>query len=368
MDAQIKPKQTQTIRIEDAGQYTLYRSQSNGYHTYRIPALAVTKQGTLLAFCEGHKEKLADNGWIDMLVKRSADNGITWSEQQVIWTDPRNTCGNPSPVVDLDTGAIWLLMSWNYGDSRRNHIVDTTRRVFVTCSTDDGHTWAKPREITDDVKLTNWIWYATGPGAGIQKQKAPCAGRLIIPCDHGKIENECRSHIIYSDDHGKSWRLGGHVPREPETECEVVEMADGRLMLNMRSYHRARKTRQVAFSRDGGLTWEDQHFDQTLIDSICQASIRRYAWPVPGRSGLILFSNPASRDQRVKMTLRASFDDGVTWPFQKTLHEGPSAYSDLAVLGNGEIACLFESGEQSPYERLTLARFSVSDWNGATAT
>lgn len=353
-------------------QSILWRSQSNGYHTYRIPALVVTGRGSLLAFCEGRRQGGGDSGWIDTLVRRSTDNGATWSEQKVVWTDHENTCGNPSPVVDRKTGTVWLLLTWNRGDDDEPQIINQTsrdtRRVFATCSTDDGCTWSKPREITADVKQPGWTWYATGPGAGIQKQAAPYSDRLIVPCDHIAAGSKSfYSHVVYSDDHGKSWRLGGCAPREGVNECEVVEMCDGRCMLNMRNYDRTSKMRQIAFSRDGGLTWEGQRFDEALIEPICQASIRRFAWPVPGRRSVILFSNPASQESRIKMTVRASFDEGETWPVQKTLYGGPSAYSDLAVLGNGDIACLFESGEQDAYERITLARFSLN-WLEETIT
>ena len=188
-------------------QTNLWEAQRDGYHTYRIPALAVTPKGTLLAFCEGRKHGGGDAGDIDLLVKRSTAQGRTWSAQQVVWDDAGNTCGNPSPVVDRKTGTIWLLLTWNRGDDREAQIIGLqskdTRRVFVTSSSDDGLTWAKPREITEAVKRTNWTWYATGPGGGLQMERGPCAGRLVVPCDH--IEAGTRqyySHIIYSDDGG----------------------------------------------------------------------------------------------------------------------------------------------------------------------
>jgi sialidase-1 len=160
----------------------------DGYHTYRIPALAVTPAGTVLAFAEGRRRSAGDSGKIDLLLKRSTDNGASWSPQQVVWADDDNTCGNPSPVVDRDTGIIWLLMTWNLGKDHERNIESSTskdtRRVFVTCSSDEGRTWATPREITANVKLTNWTWYATGPGGGIQIQHGIHKGRLIIPCDH----------------------------------------------------------------------------------------------------------------------------------------------------------------------------------------
>jgi sialidase-1 len=338
----------------------LFISGQDGYHTYRIPALAVTTQGTVLAFCEGRQLGRGDSGDIDMLVKRSADQGRTWSAQQVIWDDAGNTCGNPCAVVDRDTGTIWLLMTWNRGDDHEREIIALTsrdtRRVFVTSSRDDGLTWNEPQEITRDTKQPNWTWYATGPGSGIQIQHGPHQGRLVIPCDHiDAATKHYFSHVIYSDDHGQSWQLGGTTPEHQVNECEVVELLDGRLMLNMRNYDRTRKNRQVAVSDDGGLSWKDQRFDPALIEPICQAAIQRYQWPEGDRKNVILFSNPASTDSRVNMTLRASYDEGQTWPVSKTLHAGPSAYSDLAVLANGSIACLYEAGQSHAYESIVFA-------------
>jgi len=338
----------------------LFVSGQEGYHTYRIPAVVVTTQGTVLAFCEGRKQSGGDAGDIDLLVKRSADHGKTWSPQQIIWNDAGNTCGNPCAVVDEATGTVWLLSTWNRGDDREPAIIaktsKDTRRVFVIHSTDDGLTWSAPRQITDDVKLTNWTWYATGPGSGIQIQHGPHQGRLVIPCDH--IEADTKhyySHIIYSDDHGKSWKLGGTTPRYQVNECEVVELTGGRLMLNMRNYDRQQRKRQVALSDDGGLTWAEQRFDEALIEPICQAAIERFSWPGQTNRSVILFSNPASTNQRSHMTLRASLDEGRTWPLARALHAGPSAYSDLAVLANGRIACLYEAGEEKPYASIVFA-------------
>lgn len=350
---------------ESIEQQAIWVSGEGGYHTYRIPAMVVTTEGTVLAFCEGRKNGRSDTGDIDLLVKRSTDNGRTWSEQVVIWDDGGNTCGNPAPVVDAKTGKVWLLSTWNRGDDHERQIINgqsrDTRRIFVMSSSDDGLSWSAPKEITPAVKQPDWTWYATGPGSGIQVERGGHAGRLVIACDH--IEADTKhyySHIVYSDDHGESWQLGGRTPEHQVNECEVVELVDGRLMLNMRNYDRSKKIRQRAFSRDGGITWEEQGFDATLIEPICQASIHRYQWPDEENESVILFSNPASR-KRENMTVRASFDEGETWPKELTLHKGPSAYSDLAVLADGSAACLYEHGKEHPYEQIVLATFALCD-------
>ncbi len=343
----------------------IFISGQGEYHTYRIPSLLVSKRGALLAFCEGRKSGSGDAGNIDLLLRRSLDQGRTWEPVQTVWDDGPNTCGNPCPVLDRDTGTIWLLLTWNRGDDREPQIIaqtsKDTRRVFVTCSTNEGATWAAPREITREVKRDQWTWYATGPGAGIQIENGAHRGRLVIPCDHIEAGSKrYYSHVIYSDDRGQSWKLGGSTPGDQVNECEVAELAGGRLLLNMRNYDRAQRTRQSAVSADGGLTWTDQRHVPELVEPICQASLRRHSWPSGARPGVLLFSNPAS-SKRERLTLRASFDDGATWPAARLLEAGPSAYSCLAVLPNGEVGALYETGQANPYERLVFARLSV-EW------
>src|SRR5262245_49802416 len=342
-------------RVEE---YTLFPAGEGGYHIYRIPSLIVTKGGSVFAFCEGRKNGRGDTGDIDLVLRRSTDGGKSWHKQQIVWDEADNTCGNPCPVVDQKTGTIWLLMTHNLRDDTEARIVagksKGSRTVWVTKSTDDGTTWAKPVEVTRDVKKPEWTWYATGPGVGIQLK----SGRLLIPCDNKTDGGKLRqSHVIYSDDGGKLWKLGG-VVGPGCNESQAVELSDGKVMLNMRSYDR-NKLRLVATSSDGGETFNKPVEDPALVEPVCQASILLY----PGEKVGILFSNPASA-KRERMTVRLSTDDAKTWPHSRVLFEGPAAYSCLTVLPDQSIGCLYERGEQAPYERIIFARFS-REWVAA---
>lgn len=370
------PQSQDTQDDEDVSQtldqQVLFERGEGGYHTYRIPSLITTPKGTVLAFCEGRKSGGGDSGNIDLLLKRSTDNGSTWSEQQVIWDDSTNVCGNPCPVVDASTGTIFLVLTWNRGDDHESEIIhktsQDTRRVFVTQSTDEGKTWSKPKEITQTTKIPEWGWYATGPGVGIQIQHGPHAGRLVIPANHsyddpeGEVRDgpfEYGAHVIYSDDHGRTWQLGGNI-RPKMNESEIFESAsgDGTLVMNMRSYF-GRNLRAQATSTDGGETWTAPEDVADLIEPVCQASVIRYAWPEQNQESVLVFSNPAAT-KRENMTIKLSYDEGKTWPDSKTLYEGPSAYSCLTKLPDGTIACLYEKGDENAYETLTLARFPLA--------
>src|SRR5262245_61935636 len=200
-----------TLTADDSlVQTDVFVSGTEGYHRFRIPSLLVTPKGTVLAFCEGRKKGRGDSGDIDLVLKRSTDGGKTWLPMQVVADDGGNTIGNPCPVVERSTGTIWLLLTQNHGSDTERTIrggtSKDTRRVWVTKSSDEGATWAKPVDITTNVKDAKWTWYATGPGVGIQLT----SGRLVIPCDHTEAKTRTnRSHVIYSDDKGMTWKLGG---------------------------------------------------------------------------------------------------------------------------------------------------------------
>jgi sialidase-1 len=342
-------------------QTDVFVSGDDGYHTYRIPAVVRAGNGDLLAFCEGRKDRGGDWGNIDLLLKRSSDGGRTWSAAQTVWDDGENTCGNPCPVLDETTGTLWLLLTHNLGSDRERDIVARTskgtRTVWVTSSTDHGVTWKEPVEITSAVKDPSWTWYATGPGVGIQIQEGPHAGRLVIPCDHNYDDAAEKTHLsgshaIYSDDHGKTWQLGG-VIRPRVNECQVAELFDGwgTLLMDMRSNH-GRNVRAQSLSHDGGATWSAPVDAPTLIEPVCQASLLRH------EPNLLLFSNPGAKT-RVNLSVRASADDGKSWRDIAVLHTGPSAYSCLVSLSPTEAGCLYERGETRPYEKIVFARFSV---------
>jgi sialidase-1 len=340
-------------------QIDVFVGGQGGYNTYRIPSILVTTKGTLLAFAEGRRAGKGDSGDIDLLLRRSPDNGRTWQPTQVVWNDGPNTCGNPCPVVDRTTGTIWLWMTHNLGTDREDAIIARTSRgtrtVWLSKSTNDGATWSPPVEMTRDIKHPDWTWYATGPGAGIQLK----SGRLVIPCDHicdGKPGGVFFSHILYSADGGATWKLGG-TAGPGVNECEVVQLTDGSLLLNMRNDGREEhRTRAISRSSDGGLTWSPIKHDAPLVEPICQASIRRWPSEAGATNGRILFSNPATSTARKEMTVRLSEDDGQTWPWRRRLWAGPSAYSSLAIASDGIVLCLYERGERTPYEKITLAR------------
>jgi sialidase-1 len=339
----------------------VYVAGEGAYHAYRIPSTIATPKGTLLAFAEARRAGAGDAGDIDLVLRRSHDGGESWSPMQIVGDNGPNTFGNPCPVVDRNTGTVWLLTTQNRGADREKDIIAGTsegsRTVWAMKSEDDGVTWSAPVEITASVKRADWTWYATGPGVGIQTT----SGRLVIPANHAEAGTGVhRSHLFFSDDGGRSWQLGASS-QAGTNESQVVELADGGLMVNMRNHPaKPENFRMVAISADGGQTLAPASLDHALIDPPAQASLLRMTSAKTDRRSRLLFANPAST-KRERMTVRLSYDEGKSWPVARVIHEGPAAYSSLVVLPGLSVGLLFERGDRAPYERITFARFTL-EW------
>ena len=351
----------QTSRAQSQPLHYIFQTGTEGYTCFRIPAILQTTKGTLLAFAEARKNSCKDEGRIDLVVRRSTDKGLTWGPLITAWSDGANTCGNPVPVLDKNTGAVVLLMTWNLAtDAIRTINAGTstdTRRVFITRSTDDGLHWQQPAEITSDVKPPSWGWYATGPCHGIQVSTGKYKGRLVIPCDFMQsgpgVSHASHSHVIWSDDGGAHWKLGGIVDIPGVNECSVAELSDGSLLLNMRS----KPYRRTARSTDGGMSWTTDQEDSTLLDPACQGSMLSAA-TTDGVS--LYFSNP-SAPTRTNMTIHLSGDGGRHWQRSHQVYSGPSAYSDLVMPDKDHIGILYEAGLYTPYEGIAYTAIDIND-------
>ena len=345
----LKSPQSQSGRA--SGQFDeqdIFRAGENGYARYRIPALVVSARGTIFAMAEARKGTGSDTDEIDLVLKRSFDHGKTWEPMRIIADDGARTVNQPTPVLDRDTGTVWL------------PFCKDNRQVFLMKSTDDGATWSTPVEITKDVKDPSWKYLGAGPGHGIQLK----GGRLLIPAwgdtspgpatwpqaNWGKLQF---SFAFYSDDHGATWSRGEPLDNDVSDECEVVETSDGKVYLNARS-RQDRKARMFARSEDGGVTWSKLEVDPSLPEPSCQAGLARYSTD----RDRILLTHPASTASRTKLTARLSYDEGRSWAVSKVIRQGMAAYSDLAVAHDKTILCLYETGNSAT---LTLARFNL-EW------
>lgn len=348
----------------------------DGIARYRIPGMVVTAQGTVLAYCEARKNDSSDWGEIEIHLRRSTDGGRTWlpsrkiaHRAERIEGNPRKaeggqreqTVNNPVAIVDRQTGAIEFLYCVNYA------------RCFSMRSTDDGLTWSNPLETTATFEAFrqkyNWKVIATGPGHGLQIK----SGRLVVPIwlAYGNVGDHkpSASGTIYSDDHGQKWQAGDIAfPDEGDfgdpNETMITELSDGRVMLVARSVSSANR-KLIAYSSNGATGWSRPFFHDQLWEPICMASIVAY----PSKPGTVIFSNPhsleldqngkekpAGRGKRKNLSIKLSYDDGKTWPVNKTLDAGPSAYSDLALLPDGRVLCLYEADQS-----IACARFNL-EW------
>ncbi len=343
----------------------ILKRNEGGYHTYRIPTMIITAKGTVLLFCEGRKTSRRDHGDVDLIMTRSMDGGRTWSKHKLIHEEGGNDpirVGNPCPIIEHDGKTIHLLFTRGGGEC-----------FFHTKSVDEGLTWSplvkssdepKAKEYSKDSFLKEFggspIHVGAGPVHGIHTKK----GRLIAPSYVGRTVNGKRqgqSCIIFSDDSGKTWKAGGVIPYVSDFrtgECTIVERSDGSLLMNMRasgpsSYSFGYRT--ISVSNDAGMTWSVPRAEKELPGPACQASIIRL------NENEILFLNPAVHHEggfnlwsRKNLTLRLSKDDGKTWAASRTLNEGLSGYSDVAIKKNGQILCVFENGKRDYCEKISV--------------
>lgn len=327
----------------------LFDGGTGGYYAYRIPSIVRTTNGTLIAFCEGRANSSKDYGNINVVCKRSSNNGASWLGLQTIAGTTLGTWGNPTAVVDGDTGRIWLFMSWNDADHSEfgggdTDPVDTwgQRRVKVTWSDNNGATWATPVDKTSTLLPSTMTWDTMGPGVGIQTTGGPHPGRLIIPA---------RRRNIYSDDHGATWHY--QIIPAGTDEGTIVERSNGTLMRNDRPggtpWDLAKRRHISTGTIEGGFS--EFTPDWSLPDPRCEGSILRYA----GDRSRIIFLNSQSTTTRYNMFAQVSYNEGQSWYAGRRLHntitqeeaaaQGKGGYSSMAKTADFAIGALVEQRE-----------------------
>ncbi len=339
------------------------------YHSFRIPSIVRSTQGTLIAFAEGRQCSAADFGNINLVYKRSFDHGKTWTKLAEVVGSGAGTWGNPTAVVDEATGTIWLFMNWNAENISQNASTNPCtgnatsavgsgdRPVFVSKSTDDGASWTKPVDMTAALQPGGMGWDAVGPGVGIYTSVGASAGRLIIPATHRNI---------YSDDHGATWKYKS-VPGGTG-ESTVVELSDGKLLRNDRAVGSTWNTAKRRWLSTGTIEGSFPAFapHDTLLDPRVEGSAIRYSTD----THRIFFLNPASTVQRCKMRVRISYDDGATWPISRQLHDMLTAtqtcdrhlggYSSMAKTADYHVAALVERLESDGvHHGIEVHRFNL---------
>lgn len=338
----------------------------DGVHTYRIPGLVCTPQGTLIAVYDmRHNNSLDLQEDIDVGVSRSLDGGRTWLPMQKAidmgqWgnrPEKENGIGDPAVLVDPQTGRIWIAALWLHGNpgkrawwaSRPGISPDKTGQLILTYSDDEGASWAEPVNITPQVKKPEWYLCFNGPGMGITTKE----GVLVFAAQFKDKNQIPHSTILYSKDKGKSWHIGTGA-RSKTTEAQVVELNDGSLMLNMRDDRGG--SRAVAVTRDWGKTWEEHSSSRSALpEPVCQASLIRIQLE-DGRQGLAFF-NPADTLSRIRSTLKLSFDEGKTWPekYHTLVYEpGSYGYSCLTQIAPGRLGVIYEGVGELYFQQLEL--------------
>jgi len=350
-----------TLRLQAAPlfqQVDVFVSGQDGYFAYRIPAIQTAPDGTVLAFAEARKYNLGDPGKegqdIDLVLKRSTDQGATWSSMKII-EDPgeRWSAANPCTLVDRETGTVWLF--YLRGKPGRNTYTGRPGtndiETFARTSSDNGRSWSEPidlTKVTRDLSDPKWCTSVVGPGGGICTRN----GRLAIPV--WRFE-PWSVFAVFSMDHGRTWQRGEFIPGVSGDECQLAELADGRWLLDIRQ-HDGGKHRWRATSEDGGRTWSKPFAGETLSPVAC--AVERLTLKSTGDNrDRLLWTGPEGPG-RTNLVVRVSYDEGKTFPHQRAITRGHSAYSDLTIFKDKTVGVLWERGEKTGYQFITLTRFN----------
>lgn len=332
----------------------------DGSDTYRIPGLVRTKAGSLVAAYDiryrGGADLPAD---IDVGTQRSADGGKTWEPMRIaldMGRDPAfafDGVGDPCIFSDDETGRLFVAALWSHGrrawrDSGPGLEPRETGQLVLAMSDDDGQTWSQPRNITREVKDPAWRLVLAGPGTGIMLRD----GTLVFPGQFKDAMNVPHSTLLWSKDRGASWQIGTGV-KDRTTESQLVELADGSIMINCRDDRGGART--VAVTHDLGTSWQLHPTDRkALPESVCMASLLRLDLPKGPR---LFFSNPATTRGRHTMTIKVSADEGMTWPEHlHTLYDARNGlgYSCLALADATHVGVLYEGLAELYFVRLPI--------------
>lgn len=343
-----------------------FKAGTDGYDSYRIPAITKLPDGDLLAFAEGRVNGTADFGNVKIVMKRSIDNGQTWSDLQVVASNDTLQAGNSAPVVDTmdpryPDGRVFLFYNTGNVPEQALRKGKGRRNVWYKTSTDNGKTWADPVNITSQVKKDGWRSYANTPGHAIQLGHGKYKGRIYVAANHSKGNpqphfEDYKAMGYYTDDHGKTFHLSENVPFPGGNEATAAELSGNKLMMNIRNQTGEPRDRIVAISNDGGAHWDSTYYDPRLPDPVCQGSILN----VGNKDGkaVLAFCNNADTTARKNLTLRISFDGGKTWDkkFLVDKKGRSTAYSDIVKIGKHKVGVLYER------EGYSQIAFTVIDW------
>lgn len=330
-------------------------AKGSPYKSIRIPCI-VNADGTLIAVAEGRHDK-KDQANNDIIASVSKNGGKTWSSPTVAAKADDGTClNNPCLIYDTVTKQT-VLMFQRYPEGMKESGIkaldpdDPEALRNYVCFTKNGKTWTKPVEVTRTTRHEDCRTSCSGPNPGVMLTRGEHKGRLVVAFNEAVNFGNWHITAAYSDDHGATWQMGEGRSAKGHgiNEVSSVETEDGGVLVIARDQSGG-GLKCVARSHDGGDTWSDVIHHPELTCTVCQNGLTRYSFSTDAKYGSksrILFSGPTGKvNTRNAGVIKMSYDDGETWPVEKSVGDGPFAYSVMCPLKPGYVALLFEAGNE----------------------
>ncbi len=353
----------------------VFQPTTDGNRYYRIPAMILDKNGNLVVAIDRRYNSNSDlgNHKIDVSIKRSEDNGRTWSAQKIVAVGNTNLEARygygDAALARTKNGRIICLMACGknmyFGTGGYSDGTHYNKWVGMLTSDDNGVTWqgdsnGDPILITEDVFGGRGQSLFVSSGKGVTTEE----GAVMFSVNVKQFDSgtsDC--FILKTEDEGETWTLLPNNAYSGTDESKLEQLNDGQLLLSVRqSGDRGWNTGSA-----DGMTWGEQYRSADISGNACNADLIYYSRTTKGAKRDIMLHSYINTSGRESLQLAMSIDGGKSWHDVYNIQPNGSCYSTMQVLNDGSLAILYEDESYSAdngfaITYVTITKDQINEW------